>query len=50
MKTVLSKIVAICLAAIDAYGSQSPTQAGQQADAQRPATQQSGPETTRKWR
>jgi hypothetical protein len=46
MKTVLPKIGAICLAAIAAYGSQSPTQTGQQADAQRPATQQSNPETT----
>jgi hypothetical protein len=46
MKTALSKIVAICLAAIAAYGSQSPTPTGQQADARRSATQQSGPETT----
>jgi hypothetical protein len=46
MKTLLSKIVAICLAAMAAYGSQSPTPTGQQADAQRPATQQSSPETT----
>jgi hypothetical protein len=46
MKTALSKIVAICLGAMAAYSSQSPTQTGQQADAQRPATQQSSPETT----
>jgi hypothetical protein len=46
MKKVLSKIVAICLAAMAAYGSQSPIPMGQQADTQRPATQQSSPETT----
>jgi hypothetical protein len=46
MKTVLSKIVAICLAAIAAYGSESPAPTEQQADARRSATQQSSPETT----
>jgi hypothetical protein len=46
MRMVLSKIGAICLAAMTAYGSQSPTPTGQQADAQRPTTQQSNPETT----
>ena len=43
---MLSKIVAICLAAIAAYGSESPTPTEQQADARRSATQQSSPETT----
>jgi hypothetical protein len=46
MKTVLSTIIAICLSATAAYGSQSPTPTGQQADTKRPATQQSSPETT----
>jgi len=46
MKTVLSKMVAVCLAAMAAYGSQSPTPMGQQPDAQRPAIQQTTPDTT----
>jgi hypothetical protein len=46
MKTILSRIVAICLAAMAAYGSQSPSLMVQQADAQRYTTQPSNPETT----
>ena len=46
MKTVLSTIIAICLAAAAAYGSQSPTPTGQEATAQRPANQQTSPDTT----
>jgi hypothetical protein len=46
MKTILSTIIAICLAATAAYGSQSPTPTGQEAAAQRPATQQTSPDTT----
>ena len=46
MKPVLSTIIAICLAATAAFRPQSPTPTGQEAAAQRPANQQTGPDTT----
>src|ERR1700691_1023813 len=46
MTTIPSRIVAICLAAMAAYSSQSPSPMAQRADAQRLTTQQSNPETT----
>jgi hypothetical protein len=39
-------MVAICLVAAAIHGSRPPTSTGQEADTQRPATQQSSPETT----
>jgi hypothetical protein len=46
VNTVLSKIIGICLAATAAYGSQSLAPMGQEAAAQRPANQQTSPDTT----
>ena len=46
MSTALSKMVAICLVAAAIHGSRPPALTGQEADTQRPATQQSSPETT----
>lgn len=46
MKTVLPKVIVICLPAAAAYASQLPTPMGQEAEAQRLANQQDNPDAT----